>query len=204
MGRARRRALLVAVTGLSAALVVGIVLSFNEIVGVVVRSIPIMPWSADMCEKGLPGANNFVAKANPKLLTDCSLEPWGSAETSADTYFYVTRARPFTARAIIVVPFGRLSQQHLRDFSVVAANRDANGEFEWVVLPARLEGETTFSRDLTIPRLMKDYVAVHIEIKTEKQFDTYGLATFSASKAHKRNYLRHGRGIYVREMRLEE
>ena len=155
--------------------------------------------------EGIPGASDTSPKHSPEALTDGGLEPWGSAETTADTYFYVIRPSVIP-RLVSVMVFSPEGRAHLRDVSVVAGLEQDGIITGWTVVPARLNPESEFGERLTVP-LTPDHAVVDFELKpgflSETRFNTFGLACLSKSRGDKRNWLKSGRGIYVRQLMFD-
>jgi hypothetical protein len=167
------------------------------------------PEEAHYGEKdpGVPGASNALDRTPPRLLTDGTAEPYGSAETDDDTFVYIRRPAPFAAHEVDVVPFSPQGNQHMRDVAVIAAlQKDGKSrDIAWMTVPARMKGQSAYTDKITIPPY-DDNTLVRLELDPaflqSRTFDTYGIAVFSASKGFRRNYLRKGRGVYIREMAL--
>ena len=158
--------------------------------------------------EGTPGASNFYEKAPPSALMDGTYAPWGSAETTDDTYFWITLSHAGQPQYIALMPHLDKEDSMVRDVRVVAGwSADGQSPKEWHFIHARIKGETAWSEKLTIPRkLQGPWVLIAInpnEIKG-KGYDAFGLACLSKSKSDKRNYILpgQGNGIYVRELRL--
>src|SRR5438105_3467854 len=96
--------------------------------------------------------------------------------------------------------------QHLRDISVVAADREGADGPNWQIVRSRIAGERSFNSKITVPRT-SDGTVVRIEIDRAdpnwKPHKIWGFACFSGSKGYLRNYLPSGAGVYVRELEIK-
>lgn len=159
------------------------------------------PAQTATASPGAPGSDerNLIAP---------SFEPWGSAETNQDTYLALTRSQPLRARRVVMNLFSPGGRAHIRDLSVVAANRNEDPAAPWRVVPSRLV-ETDYHlpyRDrVTVPP-DPDFSRITLEIDrasaTYDAYDTWGVACLSGSRGDRRNWLTDGQGIYLRRLRV--
>lgn len=160
--------------------------------------------------EGTPGANNFNEKAPPSALMDEKIDPWGSAETTDDTYFWITltHVQEGSPHYVAVMPHLSKEDSMVRDVRVVAGwSADGRPPEEWHFIHGRIKGETVWSEKITISqKLQTPWVLIEIDSNELKgrSYNTFGLACLSKSKGDKRNYIPSGQGngIYVRELRL--
>lgn len=152
------------------------------------------------------GASDSAPGLDSVRLVDGSFDPWGSTETADDTVFFMTRAVPFRARAVIVNLFSPGGRAHLREVRVAATNVIGGRPGPWTFFPARLRETDVplpFSERVVVPP-DRDFARVTIEIDRAAPgydaFDTWGLACLSRSKGDRRNWLAEGNGIYVRRL----
>ncbi|MHB1218454.1 MAG: hypothetical protein ACYC1L_09700 [Alphaproteobacteria bacterium] len=150
-----------------------------------------------------------TAPANDaRNLVSPSFEPWGSAEVNEDTYAAITRARPMRARRVVLNLFSPSGRAHVRDLSVVAANRREDPGAPWRVIPSRLvetDYPLPYQERVTVPP-DPDFSRVTLEIDRNSPaygaYDTWGIACLSASRGDRRNWLPEGQGIYLRRLRV--
>jgi len=157
---------------------------------------------------GTPGASNFYETAPPSALMDGTVAPWGSAETTDDTYFWITLAGAEQPKYIALMPHLDKGDSMVRDVRVVAGwSADGQAPKEWHFIHGRIKGRAAWSDKITIPqKLEAPWVLIDIDSAELKgrSYNTFGLACLSKSKGDKRNYIvpGQGNGIYVRELRL--
>ena len=156
------------------------------------------------------GASSSVERHPTEYLIDGRFDPWGSAETDDDTYFWISHRKKMSARRVRLCLFSPGEHAHLRQLSVVARNTNADGTVSnWIMVRARIrETDTRLDHDYRVSVPAKsDFSTITIEIDESSPayaaFDTWGLCCLSTSRDDKRNWLGEGRGIYVRRMLVE-
>lgn len=159
-----------------------------------------------------PAQNAFVSSAAPgndvENLVNASFEPWGSAEVRDDTYAAVMRARAVRARKLVLNLFSPSGRAHIRDLSVVAANKRQDANAPWQIIPSRLvetDYRLPYQERVTVPP-DADFSRVTLEIDRNAagygSYDTWGIACLSTSRGDRRNWLNEGQGIYLRRLRV--
>lgn len=138
-------------------------------------------------------------------LNDGTEAAWGSAEGMEDVYAGVVLPSPHPVRIVRFRLFTPAGRPHLRNIRIVAAESETPGGPQWRFLAARLRGEKTFSKVVTVPPLA-DNSEVVIEVDSRdpnaRAWPIWGFGCLRA-QGDAPNYLPVGTGVYVREMSVE-
>ena len=152
-------------------------------------------------------ATNHQTGYAVEFLNDDRETPWGTTESTDDSYAGVVLPQRQAVGSVRIVLFSPANRPHLRDLSIVCADSEGAAGPDWHIVRSRIAGQSAFEEKITVPALPDDS-SVDVEIDPHDRnggpHRIWGIACFSSSRGYRRNYLPVGNGVYVRELQMRQ